>query len=66
MLLEQAGLLQNNDKVSFQRYKIAKEEIKKLVRDTRTKLYTFKLYEEVYMKLDNKEIEMIWYKIVQI
>lgn len=66
MLLEQAGLLQNNDKVSFQRYKIAKEEIKKPVRDTRTKLYTFKLYEEVYMKLDNKEIEMIWYKIVQI
>jgi len=47
--------------VSFERYKLAKKEAKKAVQNARAKMY-----EEVYEKLDTKEIENNTYRIARI
>ena len=51
----------NCDGVSFERYKLAKKEVKKAVQNARAKVY-----KEVYEKLDTKEVEKDIYKIAQI
>ena len=45
-------LKKNCDGMSFESYKLAKEEAKKAVQNARTKVY-----KEVYEKLDTKEVE---------
>jgi len=54
-------LKKNCDGVSFERYKLTKKELKKVVQNTRTKVY-----KEVYEKLDTKEIENDIYRIARI
>ena len=47
--------------MSFERYKLAKKEIKKAVQNTRAKVY-----KKVYEKLDTKEVEKDIYRIARI
>ena len=51
----------NCDGVSFERYKLAKKEAKKVVHNARAKVY-----KEVYEKLDTKEVEKDIYRIIRI
>ena len=47
--------------MSFERYKLAKKEAKKVVQNVRVKVY-----KEVYEKLDTKEVEKDIYRIARI
>ena len=51
----------NCDEVSFERYKLAKNEAKKAIQNVRAKVY-----KEVYKKLDTKEVDKDIYRIAQI
>ena len=51
----------NCDEVSFERYKLAKQEIKKVIQNTRAKEY-----KEMCEKLDTKEVEKDIYRIARI
>ena len=52
LLLLQRFEKKNYDGVSFERYNLVKKEAKKAVQYAR-----FKVYKEVYEKLDTKEVE---------
>jgi len=54
-------LKKNCDEVSFERYKLAKKEAKKVVQNARAKVYR-----EMYEKLDTKEVEKDMYRIARI
>ena len=51
----------NCDGVSFERYKLAKKEAKKVIQNA-----IAKVYKEVYEKLDTKEVEKDKYRIARI
>ena len=51
----------NCDGVSFERYKLAKKETKKAVQNAKVKVYN-----EVYDKLNTKEVEKDIYRIARI
>ena len=51
----------NNDRVSFERFKLAKEEAKKAVQNVRAKVY-----KKVYEKLDIKDAKKNIYIITRI
>jgi len=54
-------LKKNCDRVSFERYKLAKKKAKKAVQNARAKVYR-----EVYEKLNTKEVEKDIYRITRI
>jgi len=53
-------LKKNCDGVSFERYKLAKKEAKKVVQNARAKVY-----KEVYEKLNIKEVEKDIYRLLE-
>ena len=54
-------LKKNCDRMSFERYKLAKNKAKKVAHNARAKVY-----KEVYEKLDTKEVENDKYRIARI
>ena len=54
-------LKKNCNRVSFERYKLAKKEAKKAVQNARAKVY-----KEMYEKLDTKKVEKDIYRITRI
>ena len=53
--------MKKNYGVSFERYKLAKKEAKKVAQNARAKVY-----KEVYGKLDTKEVEKDIYRIARL
>ena len=54
------NLGKNKDEVSFENYKLAKREVKKIVKEARAKVY-----QDIYERLDSKEGEKDIYRIAQ-